>query len=491
MIKAICKELEEGNNIRANLITIKECIKENDCREEVLRWERASHTLQSFLRHEDAKVRKNAALILGRLPVGEALEVLYQAYETEDRLFVKSAYLTAMETMDCQSYADRLRERYGQLKELPVPDDEKKHRLEELRALERLLQRLEGKKHKFTGYKQESRVLLTTHPEYREITAEQIKKGKTALTTIGVKVQTKELREILDIRTFRELLFLTDASKSMAAEPQTIAEELYRGGLLEFLESRHDGETPYYFRIEARCIPEEKRAKFVKELAVCMEERFQRRLLNSADRYELELRLLGAKDGSVLPCVKLLTIPMRRFSYRKCAVAASMHPTLAALLMRLAEPYLKEGAQVLDPFCGVGTLLIERDLLVAAGDMYGIDTFGDAIEGARENTRAAGMHINYIHRDYFDFTHNYLFDEIVTDMPQRGKKTKEEQDALYRRFFDKAQELLRPGGVMVVYSDENAFIKKQLRIRESFSLRREYVIRSKEGSCLYIIGYKG
>ena len=92
-------------------------------------------------------------------------------------------------------------------------------------------------------------------------------------------------------------------------------------------------------------------------------------------------------------------------------------------------------AQIMDPFCGVGTMLIERNKLVPAREMYGIDLFGEAIAKARENTQNAGGRIWYINRDFFDFTHDYKFDEIITDMPPRGKKTKEEQDAFYARFF--------------------------------------------------------
>ena len=41
-----------------------------------------------------------------------------------------------------------------------------------------------------------------------------------------------------------------------------------------------------------------------------------------------------------------------------------MNQHMAAGLLALAKPYLKEHAQILDPFCGVGTLLIERRFLV-------------------------------------------------------------------------------------------------------------------------------
>ena len=66
-------------------------------------------------------------------------------------------------------------------------------------------------------------------------------------------------------------------------------------------------------------------------------------------------------------------------------------------------------------------MLIERDRLVPAREMYGIDIFGEAIVKARENTQAAGTRVWYINRDFFDFTHDYKFDEIITDMPPRGK----------------------------------------------------------------------
>lgn len=65
-------------------------------------------------------------------------------------------------------------------------------------------------------------------------------------------------------------------------------------------------------------------------------------------------------------------------------------------------------------------MLIERDIAQPAREKYGIDIFGPAIEGARENASLAGEKINFIHRDYFDFKHDYLFDEIITNMPVRG-----------------------------------------------------------------------
>lgn len=215
-----------------------------------------------------------------------------------------------------------------------------------------------------------------------------------------------------------------------------------------------------------------------------------KRLRNDPSDYEIEIRLMERRDGTFLPLVKLHTLKDTRFSYRKYSLPVSIKPSGAALVAALASPWMKKGGQVLDPFCGVGTMLIERDKAKEAGPMYGIDTFGEAIKGARENTYLAGKEINYIHRDFFDFTHGYLFDEIITNMPVRGKRTKEEQEAFYRNFFRKAKEVLKPNGIMVLHSNEKGYIRKEIRLQEAWKLINEYNLDEKEGISVYIIGRK-
>ena len=165
-----------------------------------------------------------------------------------------------------------------------------------------------------------------------------------------------------------------------------------------------------------------------------------------------------------------------------------MKPSLAAGLLALAKPYLKEYAQVLDPFCGAGTLLIERRFLTPVRNLYGIDVFGEAVANARANTKAVGFQANYINRDYFDFTHAYLFDEIITDMPAGNGKA--ETDLLYRRFFEKSAELLAEHGRIVMYSGEMGLVKKYLRLQNRFRLLQEFCIQEKRGMYLFILEKK-
>lgn len=492
MLRDIIEDLNQKQEIRKNLIQIKELIKDEKGKKELLDLLADNSIFIGFLQHEDPKIRKNAALILGRLGAEEALPALADAYEKEETLFVKSAYLIAMQNFDCGEYMPMLRERYQKLQEMDLQESEKKHIRQERRELEQLLRKEETyRPHPFCGYEAESEVILTTDRGFAELTAEQIRSGRTAVSPSGVRVRTRNLPSLLKIRTFREILFPIRGVEPFKADPQTAGRSLLEGKLMELLSQHLEGGAPYYFRIQVLSpMDSEAKADFIKKTAFALEEESGYQLVNSKDSYEIEIRLIQNKEGRFCGYLKFYTLPLRRFSYRKNVLAVSIHPAQAALLLRLAKPYLKENAAVLDPFCGVGTMLLEREQILPARTLYGTDIFGEAIRGARENTELAGVSASYIQRDFFDFTHRHRFDEILTNMPARGKRSKEEQDSFYGKFFEKVQEHLERDGTIIMYSNENGFVKKQLRLHKNLELLREYCIRPKEGWFLFIIGIK-
>ena len=77
--------------------------------------------------------------------------------------------------------------------------------------------------------------------------------------------------------------------------------------------------------------------------------------------------------------------------------------------------------------------------------------------------------------------------EIFADMPKRGKKTKEELDAFYAGCFCQFERLMASHGHLFLYSDEEGFVKKNLRLHGDLTLLREYEIRPKENGVFYII----
>lgn len=488
-MERIFAELREQKNVRSNLSSLRAELKTDTDKnaDRIHSFVSENEALVfGFLQNEDAKTRKNAALLLGDLFYEPAMRALFTAYQKEKTLFVRSAYLTALLNMDVTEFLPQIKERRTELESQSVSEEEQKHIGEELRALQAILIRREGiTKHTFRAKRKVYELLLVTNRNHRGFVARQAG-GK--VHPLGVTVQTENLFSLLQVRTFREMLFLLPIKGLLSANPREAADAVWEP-MLELCRACHEEEAPFYFRVECKsAMTLEERSRFTRKLCTLLEQYSKGMLINSPGDYEVELRLFVSREGEFLPALKFSTLPDNRFTYRKNAISASIHPSTAALMMELAAPYLKENAQIMDPFCGVGTMLIERDIRVPAREKYGTDIFGDAIEGGRENASRAGEQIHFIHRDFFDFKHEYLFDEIVTNMPVRGKMSREEMDLLYERFFEKALTILKREAVIVMYTGELGFVKKQLRLHKEFSLLEEYCMQTKTGYYLLIIG---
>ena len=491
MVKDDILKIQKKEDLRQSLSSLRASLKDMEnvkAAKELLGDARA---VAELLKEEDPKVRKNAAALLGDLGAGNQAEALYQAYVKEEKRFIRSVYLKALGKMDVSPYLSNLKEQYDFLAQYTPLKEEKKHVSEELSALEQIL-RTEDKGHTFTGWRERLLVVLTTNTSYREVTEKQLYALKKGSHPLGIKAIVENLSDVVKIRTFRELLFPLSLKEDFTADvsPGDGGKLLASSNLLP-LEKCHREPGPFYFRLEIRNgMDLKERSRYALKAARAMEEESARQLINSTDDYEFEVRILAGKDKKMRAFLKMNTIPMERFNYRLHTISSSIHPSTAALLMELAGPYLKKNAQILDPCCGVGTMLLERCKKVPAREIYGIDIFGDAVLGARENAALAKVPVHFIHRDYFDFRHEYLFDEIIANLPMRGKRTKEEQDEFYRKFFDKSQEHLASKGYMILYCNEGAFVKKQLRMHPMFRLEKEFVMGQKGDFALYIIGVK-
>lgn len=489
-MEKIVEELQKQQNVRVNLSNLRQLVKdEKSCRRLARIVEADDAMWLGFLGNEDAKTRKNIALLLGDISYQPAAAALWEGYNREQTLFVKSSYLEALGKLDVEDKLPELSARVTELEQLPVSEENRKHVEEELRALRKIIIRYEGiSRHRFS-MRGKREVILVTNPIHREVVRRAIPDMITRIHPLGVGVICDSLEQLEGLRTYREILFALEKQVLVRPDPREAAERILEAGLLDLLRQLHEGDGAYYFRVECRSdMTLSERSVFCRKFAAWLERGSGGALVNSITDYEIEIRLVATREGELFPCVKCYTLKDKRFAYRKNAIAASIHPATAALIMELARPYLKDNAQVMDPFCGVGTMLIERARAVQTGDMYATDIFGDAIEMGRENAALAGVAIHFIHRDFFDFTHDYLFDEIITNMPVRGRKTKEETEKLYSDFFRKAPELLADKGTVIMYTNEIGFVKKQLRLHKEFTLLQETLMQSKGQFYLMILG---
>lgn len=493
MIREYYEKICAGQEVRANLIALRDLLKEEKNRRAfayLLGGEFGQ--LCRLLQHEDPKVRRNAALILGKQESEDLLPVLFDAYKKEGTRFIRADYLKAMAEMEYEEIADQLEDQLKQLRSMEVSREDQKHISEEIRTLQAMVMKYKKiRHHRFCGWKTEADVILVTNRCQREVTAHQIEHGKIAYLAGGIRIRGGQVKELLGIRTWSEMLFPLEVSGLSVEKPEEAGRQLAKV-VLHLAQQLHEGSDPFLFRIELKSrLEQDKKGAYIRKISDAMERESGGSLINSVTDYEMEVRLLEKKDGTYAAMIKLFTLPDKRFAYRREVVASSIAPVNAALTMQLAKKYLKEGAQVLDPFCGVGTMLIERNFAVKAGVMYGIDIYGDAIDKARSNTERVGCQIYYINKDFFEFEHEYLFDEVVTDMPQVTlSKSKAEIRSLYRNFFGQIGSYLKPEAILILYATEPQFLIEAVREQKDYQMLEKHTVNEKNGTGVFVIQKK-
>lgn len=497
MIKETWNQITEGQDVRQNLSKLRQDMKEGRGREAAITCiSGEEERLILLLQDGDAKIRKNAALLMGDLGSQEYLVPILHAYRIEEQLFVKSSYLNAVKNFDYGQYLAFFKERLDELAEMKLTPENEKHITEEIRELSSMIISREGVLlHPFCGQDETFDIVLLTNRNFQEITREELRRlephAKTKVFGAGVMARVPNLNWLAEIRTYQELLFSIKGLPTCPMDAEKAAEMIVKSDLLKLLARSHEGNPSYYFRVELKCrMDHSKKSAFTRRLSSKIEKLSGRKLINTTSNYEFELRLIENKEGNCNVLIKLFTLKDERFSYRKEVIPTSLKAVNAALTVKLAERYMKEGAQVLDPFCGVGTMLIERHKAVKSNTMYGLDILEEAVEKARKNTEAAGQIIHYINRDFFDFKHEYLFDEIITNMPFKiGRKTEEEIGNLYAEFFSSVKRVLKDDGVMILYS-HNAGYVRQMAPANGFVLAETFEISLKEGTYVFVLKRK-
>ena len=494
-IEELINQLREGKELRSTLSLLKAELKTPGQRSYVLRLLQGDlGPVEKCLSSEDAKTRKNAAGVLGALARQESLRPLYEAYRREETLFVRSAYPEAMRKLNCTEVLPELRDLRDELAQREVPAEEKKHRDAELLALNNLIGDAErGRNHRFRGMDEDAHVLLLTNRNYTEEVRKALEeRGIPAKTfTAGVIADPAHLKEIYAVRTFSETLFPVPGCPTVPDGPEEAAEALAKSGLSALARKYLEGEPPYAFRVDLRTREEKKdeARTFAREFAGRLTTLSNGDWISRPSDYEVELRLVANSAGTWNVLVKFMNLPDPRFTYRRAATSSSLAPLNAAMAVDAARPFLKEGARVLDPMCGSGVLLVERMKALGADTLYGLDVNGEAIRAAEGNLKNAGLFAHLVRRDFRDFTHEHLFDEVITDFPVlRGAQTKPELVRLYRDFFRKMPELVREGGLLVLYTHDLDLVRRESQ--RDYRILRVFEVSRRE-NCHIVILRKG
>jgi tRNA G10 N-methylase Trm11 len=447
--------------------------------------------LADLLQHSDPKVRKNVCGIIGELGDPAYLESLYRAYSSEDQLFVRYSYVLAIGNCGSAVDAERLRALQEDLllKEKESKDDSSlitnnKHLNEEKLALTRAIDKLSPPvRHEFKGFEYPVPMLLTVMNYQYQLTLKELEENSIEgrLVEEGILIEEKDLDKVYSCRTFYELFYPLDECKDLQFDYKEIASAIIDANIVGFLNQCHSSESnsPFGYRIEFKTADYNRdRSEFVKNLARELDENSSGALKNSPSSYEVEIRIVE-KNNLCSVYLKLYSFKDSRFDYRKNDLATSINPVTAAIVMKSIEKWIESSAKVIDPFCGTGTMLIERAKLEEYETLTGVDIFRTAISAAATNSKLATVDIDLMDEDILEYSTSELFDELITNMPFDNKSATHNKYAdLYSGFVKKIPMLVRRGGMAFIYTIEKQLFREVLADNEKLELLQEIKIES-------------
>lgn len=242
------------------------------------------------------------------------------------------------------------------------------------------------------------------------------------------------------------------------------------------------------FRVVARMTGEHefRRADLKRTVELGMGERSDHAWRLDEDRADIELwaTLLG---DELLVAMRLSGAHMRHRD-RAIERPASLRPSVAAAMAFMSAP--SDDDVVLDPFCGTGTILIERAMMGRYQRLIGADSDRDAVAVARANI---GPRFKPIDLHQWDATAIPLADHsisaIVTNLPWGIRfGSHRENRHLYPRVLAEFFRLLAPGGRIVFLTGETRLVRELMANRTITPVRILPVSILGANAAIYVVG---
>src|SRR5437660_4749664 len=247
----------------------------------------------------------------------------------------------------------------------------------------------------------------TVHPGLEDVAGEEIAQelgGAVKRAGSGVVVfRVPETdRAVLRLRTTEDVFLYawgTDALSYRAQDLDSIRRWTDRADWARLLPIHHavrpkpKGKPSYRFVVQMTGEHGYRRADALKALARGMAGKLPASWRPAEENAAVEVWL--TIHGAMAVCgLRLSDKTMRHRQYKVEHLPASLRPTVAAAMVRLAD--VKPGQTVLDPMCGAGTLLAEALLYAKAhrshdGEPWALHVLGGDIEPSHARAAAANL----------------------------------------------------------------------------------------------------
>ena len=301
----------------------------------------------------------------------------------------------------------------------------------------------------------------------------RLKPGRLAL-------ETDDLYRLYALRTMTKVILPLFSGPRTADLGPSLAQRGRDEGAFDRLLAWHtpaQGPLPYRLEIRGPGLARGQQRTLLQNLVPALRA-VAPHLVNSPSRYQVELRLLLYADSYQL-LARLCALPDDRFTYRHNDVPAALDPVIAAALVR-ALPKPRPSARVLDPFCGSGTLLIERGLLAPYKQLVGIDIAPQAVRAAKKNIAAAGLQQATIQQgDAAALKLQAPFDELIANLPfgiRAGDHASNR--AIYAALFDQLHKLLAAKARIALYTQEQKLTQGLFKGCKSLRLTRTFRVEA-------------
>ncbi|NXO27841.1 THUM2 protein, partial [Cisticola juncidis] len=220
--------------------------------------------------------------------------------------------------------------------------------------------------------------------------------------------------------------------------------------------SKGSGEDPavneelgFSFRVSCRCSGAIAKILTSQEIGRAIGVALAKQCGWRADLRDPDLEIfVHLNDIQTVVGIPLFRLPLANRDYIK---RAGLRSTVAWAMASLAE--ISAGALVLDPMCGLGTILLEAAKEWPEACYWGADINDSQLEGADGNIRTAGL------MDKIELLKASVkalplpsesFDSVISDIPF-GKKFKTTDDAqLLPDILQEMERVLRVGGTLVL-----------------------------------------
>lgn len=183
-------------------------------------------------------------------------------------------------------------------------------------------------------------------------------------------------------------------------------------------------------------------------------------LTNSPNNYSISVEVI-IQNGYLL--VASLESCKEKFTYRQEFLPASINPTTANIICKIAHYYNPNAKIIADGFCGTGTMLIERKLVNKSVSLIGSDISKIAITKAKNNLNNIGFKAKLSCCDIADFKESNL-DEFISNLPYGLRVgTHSDNFKIYKNLVFKLEKHLVKGGFAFLYTADKKLLRDLIK----------------------------